>query len=212
MLVARRVVVDAQHVVALRPELVVVRREPHLLSMRLQVGVVQDARYGAVAHDDALTAHMHAEKRGRPVRHRDAHVLRWTAGLGDYSCGVGVRERARGRPERGASASFAAGSSAFRKRSRHSNTVRTWTPTSFAVSYVLTPSAIRRSACARRAMRSSVFPGRIAASTAARSLRDRASGFVGGPGRSRPSHGPESIMPSRISQAKIAGQISGGRD
>jgi hypothetical protein len=102
--------------------------------MRLQICVVEDARDGAVAHGDALTAHMYAEKMGRPVRHGDANVLRRTARLGDYPRGVGGAERERGRPDRGASASFAAGSSALRKRSRHSNTVRTWTPTSFAVS------------------------------------------------------------------------------
>lgn len=65
---------------------------------------------------------------------------------------------------------------------------------SLAVSYVLTPSAIKSSAWARRATRSSVFPGRIAASTAARCSRDSDNGFAGGPGRARATHGPESIM------------------
>ena len=122
-------------------EFVVLRGEPHLLPMRLQVRVLEDARDAGVAQREALTAQMLAKKMRRPLRHRDADVRWRTTRLGDYPCGVGVGERARGRPDRGASASFVAGSSALRNRSRHSNTVRTWTPTSFAVSYVLTPCA-----------------------------------------------------------------------
>ena len=175
--------------------------------MRLQVRVVEDARDAAVAHGDVLGAQVITEKVRRPMGDRNADLVRRPTRLGDYSRGVDFRERERGRPDRGASASFDAGSSVSRKRSRHSNTVRMWTPTSMAVSFALTPSAISKSACARRAMRSSVFPARIAASTTARCAGVSKSGFAGGPGRARATHGPESIMPFRYTTRRTLAKL-----
>ncbi len=67
---ARRLVIDAQDIVALLPEFVVVRGQVHLPlpSMRLQVRVAENARYGAVANLDALRTHVLAEQWRRPVR------------------------------------------------------------------------------------------------------------------------------------------------
>jgi hypothetical protein len=70
VLVLRRFVVDAQHVVAFGPELVVVRRQVHLLTMRLQVGVMQDSRDRTVADLNALSPNVLAEERRRPMRDR----------------------------------------------------------------------------------------------------------------------------------------------
>jgi hypothetical protein len=44
LLLLWRLVVDAQHVVALPPELVVVRSQVHLLPMRLQVSILEYER------------------------------------------------------------------------------------------------------------------------------------------------------------------------
>src|SRR5882724_1806881 len=125
------------------------------------------SRDGAIAHGHVLGAQVSPEEVRRPVRDRNAHLLRWTTRLGDYPRCDDFRERETGRPDLGASVSLDAGSWVSRKRSRHSNTVRMWTPTSIAVSFALTPSAINKSAWARRATRTSVFPARIAASTVA---------------------------------------------
>src|SRR5262249_23042918 len=116
VLVARRVVVDVQHVVALLPELLVVRPEVHLLPVRLKVGIAQDASDGAVADLDALSAYVLAEQRRRPMRHRQSYVFGRSASLAFDAGGVGVRKREIGRPERGASSSLATGSSASAKR------------------------------------------------------------------------------------------------
>jgi hypothetical protein len=88
------------------------RSQLHLLSVRLKVGIAQDSSDGAVADVDALGAYVFAEQRCRPMRYRNADVLRGAACFGFDTGGVGVRERETGRPERGASSSFAAGSSA----------------------------------------------------------------------------------------------------
>ena len=111
VLARRCVVVDVQHVVALEAKRVVVRRQIHLLSMRLQVGVAQDASDRAVADRNVLATNVRTKQRSRPVRDRDAYVLGRSARLGFDAGRIGVREREIGRPERGASASFATGSS-----------------------------------------------------------------------------------------------------
>lgn len=64
VLVARSLVVDAENVVAFGPEFVVLRREPHLLAMRLQVRVLEDARDAGVTQGQALSAQVLAEKAG----------------------------------------------------------------------------------------------------------------------------------------------------
>jgi hypothetical protein len=105
-----------QYVVALVTKRVVVRRQIHLLSMRLHVGVAQDATYRAVADRDVLSTNVRTKQRSRPMRDRDTYVFGPSARLGFDAGGIGVREREIGRPERGASASFATGSSSLRKR------------------------------------------------------------------------------------------------
>ncbi len=180
VLVGGRLVVEAQHVIALLAKLLVVRRQVHLLAMRLKVGVVQDAPHGAVADLDPLLANVLAEQRFRPVRDRHAYIFGWTARLGLDARGVGVREREGGRPERGASASVSAGCSASKRR-RHSCTVRMCTPTARAMSVPGTASAIISRAVARRTIRCSAVAGRMAASTLARSSAESTSGTVGRP-------------------------------
>ncbi len=54
VLVSRRVVINVQHVVALLSEFVVVRRQVHLLPVRLQVCVRKHAANGAVADVNTL--------------------------------------------------------------------------------------------------------------------------------------------------------------
>src|SRR5260370_37679393 len=85
---------------------------------------------------------------GRPMRNGNAYVAGWTAGLGDDSGRLRVREREGGRPDRGASASFALGL-VHAKRLRHLRTVRSLTPNTFATSIAATPSDNIRSAWAR---------------------------------------------------------------
>lgn len=125
MVAGKRVVVDVQHVVALLPKLVVMRRQVHLLSVRLQCGLCEDAADRAIADVEALTTKPTAEQRLRPVRDGDPYILGRSTGFGlDAGC-VGVREREGRRPERGASASKAVGSSAALNRFFQQNTVRT---------------------------------------------------------------------------------------
>jgi len=93
--------------------------------MRLQVRIMQYPAHASIADAKPRRTKMLPKQMRRPVRHRYAHLPRWTARFG-YDFGrVRFGERARGRPDRGASASFSTGASASRKRSRHSNTVRT---------------------------------------------------------------------------------------
>ena len=125
MVAGKRVVVDVQHVVALLPKLVVMRRQVHLLSVRLQCGLCEDAADRAIADVEALTTKPTAEQRLRPVRDGDPYILGRSTGFGlDAGC-VGGRERAGVPPERGASASKAVGSSAALNRFFQQNTVRT---------------------------------------------------------------------------------------
>lgn len=120
----RRLVVDAQYIVALLPELLVVRGKVHLLPMRLEIRVMQDPRYRAVAELDALRAHVLPEQRRRPMRDRQPDIARRPTSFGLDPCRYGIREREGGRPERGASANVSEGSSALRKRCRHFSAVR----------------------------------------------------------------------------------------
>src|SRR6266545_3089827 len=99
VLARRCLVVDAQNVVALLAELLVMRSQVHLLPLRLQVGVAQDTSYGAVARLDALTAYVFAEERRRPVRDRKPYIARRPAGLAFDLCRIRLREREGGRPE-----------------------------------------------------------------------------------------------------------------
>jgi hypothetical protein len=64
--------------------------------------------------------------------------------------------------------------------------------------YVLTPSAINRSACALLAMRTSGVPARSAASTRPRCSRVSSRGFAGGLVGLVPPKGPGSIMSVRV--------------
>src|SRR5204863_337097 len=111
----------------------------------------------------------------------NAYVAGWTAGLGDDSGRLRVGEREGGRPDRGASASFALGL-VHAKRLRHLRTVRSLTPKTFATSIAATPSDNISRACARSTIRFSAFAGRSAASTLRRSSAASASGTVGRPG------------------------------
>ena len=193
VLVSRRLVVDAQNIVALLSELVVVRRQVHLLTMRLEVSVFQDATHGAVAHRDALRANMIAQQRCRPVRDWQSYVGWRATGLRLDPRGIGVRERKGGRPDLGASASLSTGASQSKRR-RHSCTVRTWTPNTRAMSVPGTASAIMSSACARRTTRCSAFAGRSAAAICARASADNTMGTVGRPPCGRPTSSAYSIM------------------
>jgi hypothetical protein len=126
VLTARRLVVDVQHIVALLAEVLVVRRQIHLLSVGLQRGLFENSAHGAVADGEALAAHVLAQQRCRPVRYRYADVLRRLRRFCLDACGVGFRERETGRPDRGASCSTLFTSSSSRKRFFfHLKTVRT---------------------------------------------------------------------------------------
>jgi hypothetical protein len=179
--------------------------------MRLQVGVTQDASHRAVAHGDVLSAHVCAEQRSRPMRYRDTYVLGRSARLGFDADGIGVREREIGRPERGASASFAAGVSVLAKRPFHRKMVRTCTPSSIAMSPEPTPSDSKRRASARFNTRASVVEGRIAASTCARCSLASGNGFALGPGCARVTHGSALIMSRPLQQRPRSGQTSAER-
>jgi hypothetical protein len=58
VLVTRRLIIDAQDIVVFIAEFFVLRREPHLLSMRLEIGILEDTTDAAIAQDDALLAHV----------------------------------------------------------------------------------------------------------------------------------------------------------
>jgi hypothetical protein len=140
VLVGRRVVIDVQDLVAFGAELVVLRGQPHLLPVRLQVRIGQDATNAGVTDGPPLPAQIIAEHGPRPVRDRNAYVAGLAAGLRDDLRTVGAREREGGRPDRGASASLSAGLG-HEKRTRHFMTVRRFTPRILATSAVGTSSA-----------------------------------------------------------------------
>ncbi len=170
------------------------RRQVHLLPMRLQVRVVQDSPDSTIAGVDSLGANVATEQRCGPMRHGDADVLRRPASLSlDAGC-IGVGEREIGRPERGASVSFKAGLSLLANRAFQRDTVRTCTPSSLAMSPAPTPSAINSRASALFSTRDSVFAGRMAASTCARCSGASGNGVARGPGWARVTHGSASIM------------------
>jgi hypothetical protein len=123
VLVCWGVVVEVQDLVAFAAKFLILRVQPHLLSMRLQTSPTQDPSYGSFAHRHAHGRKMLGQERGRPMRHRYADVLRRPTRLGDYARAIGIRERECGRPARGASASIATGSP-WRKRRRHFSAVR----------------------------------------------------------------------------------------
>ena len=109
VLVGGRLVVEAQERVPLLSELLVLRVQPHLLSMRLKARASQDSTHGRFTRGYADGRQVLGQQRRRPMRHRNADVLGRSARFGDNQGAVGVRERARGRPSRGASASIATG-------------------------------------------------------------------------------------------------------
>jgi hypothetical protein len=180
VLADRGVVVDAQYVIALRPELVVVGGQPHLLPVRLETSATQDSPYARLTHLPTHAAEIVSQKMRRPLRDRYAYVARRTTGFGDNLRAVRVGEREGGRPERGASASLSLGAT-HAKRVRQRKTVRSWMPSTTATSAAATPSAIMSSACARFAIRCAVVPTRSTASARSRSSRASASGTVGRP-------------------------------
>jgi len=158
-----------------------------------------------------LSAYVLAEQRCGPVRYRHPSVFGGSTGLRFDARGVCVRERDGGRPERGASASFATGSSTPAKRAFHLKTVRTCTPRTIAMSPEPTPCAISSTASARLACRTSVVAGRIASSIATRCLSVRGKRFARGPGCGRFTHGSGSIMRRPIPEPTSSGQISAER-
>ncbi len=139
VLVGGCLVVDPQHVIAFGAKLVVLRGEVHLLPMRLQISVAQDARYRAVAYLNPLSSDVIGQDRSRPVRDRNRYIARGPTRLGFDARRIGVREREGGRPERGASAKRLSGSSHPENRAFHSHAVRGCTPRAFATAYGLTP-------------------------------------------------------------------------
>jgi hypothetical protein len=96
-------------------------------------------------------------------------------------------------------------------RRRHSKAVRSCTPTNLATIPVATPSAISKSAWARRAIRASAFGRRAAASISNRCSGDTSSGTVAGPRCPSPTHGDESIMKRLLRHLENRGQIFGAR-
>lgn len=203
-------IVEAQDIVSLAAKLIVLRRQPHLLTMRLQERVAQNAPDAGVADLDAQGAHTLPEETLRPVCDRNAYVTGGLTGFGLDFGAVALRERARGRPERGASAIFWTGSST-RNRARHFSTVRGWTPMSFAMSTVATSSAISSAACARRTRRTSALWARITISIPARCSAESSSGTARGPEWWRCAHGVASIMRIGVHDHLNPGQISGQR-
>src|SRR5204863_9602886 len=124
VLALRRLVVDAQHIVALLAKLVVVRRQIHLMSMRLEVRILQDAAHRAVADLDPFAANVLAEKRSRPVGDWQSYIARQPTGFSfDPGC-ITFGERKSGRPDLGASASLSTCASQSKRR-RQAWTVRT---------------------------------------------------------------------------------------
>ncbi len=157
------------------------RRQPHLLPMRLELRVPKDAPHGRVAYLEMLITQMLTEQRARPVRDQDAYVGRLSTSFGNDSCAVGVRERDGGRPDRWASGSREVGLGPLnRRRSRH--TVLGWMPSNLAISTPGTSSAMRSTACARSTTRRSAFAGRHAASKIARASADNLIGAARRPG------------------------------
>ncbi len=106
-----------QHVITLLAELLVVRRQVHLLPMRLQVRVVQDSPgRSTIAGVDSLGANVATEQRCGPMRHGDADVLRRPASLSlDAGC-IGVGEKSAALSEERPSASAKAGLSLLANR------------------------------------------------------------------------------------------------
>ena len=209
--VGRRLVVQVQHIVALGAKFLVVRYQPHLLSMRLQVCVVQDSRNAPVANFNALLTHVGAKQSRRPLCYGDPDIARRLARFGFNPGRGGLGEREGGRPDRGASTSLETGSSVVLKRWRHSNAVRSSTPTACAVSRTLTPLAMSSSASPRLTTRFSAVAGRIAASTASRCSGVSGSGVARGPRCGLDTQGSGLIMPLTLHPQVSAGQFSGER-
>jgi hypothetical protein len=159
---------------------------------------LEDAANATIAEREADAPHVLAQSRGRPLRDRDADLLGGAARFALYARRVGLGERARGRPDRGASASAASMLLASRNRLRHRPTVRASAPSALPVSRTLTPSAISSAASARRTIRFSAVAGRIAASSFSRSATDSGSGIPRGPGCGRFTHSSGSTMPATM--------------
>ena len=207
VLLRRCLIVDAKDVIAFFPELVVLRCQVHLLSMRLQVSVREDASDAAVADIDSFGANVLTQKTYRPVRNRQPYIAWLAARFSLYSGSVRVRERERGRPERGASARAFTGSSAATNRFFQSQAVREFTPRMRATSFGPTPSAISRRAWPRKAIRFSVFAGRMAFSTSKRCAPVSGSASARGPLCGRVTHGVGSITRSALHRGETSGQI-----
>ena len=80
------VVVDVQHIISLGAELLILRRQPHLLAVRLQVSILQnppDARL-ADAEVQLQRLQVHRQQARRPMGHRHAHIGRLATSLSDY--------------------------------------------------------------------------------------------------------------------------------
>jgi hypothetical protein len=116
----RRLVVEAEYIVALLAKLVVVRCQIHLLPMRLEVRILQDATHRALADLDPFAANVLAEQRSRPVSDWQSYVARQPTGFSfDPGC-ITFGERKIGRPDLEASASLP---------TQPPQTFATWTPT-----------------------------------------------------------------------------------
>ena len=207
VLVSGRIVIDVQNVVAFGTELVVLRGQPHLLPMRLQGGVLQDALDGGVAEDPTLIPQVLPEQRPRPVRDGNADIAWSTTSFRLYARAILRREREGGRPERGASASRSVGCGPV-KRLRHRQMVDGSTPSNIAMCAPAIPSAIHSTAWARCMMRFSTEAGRRAASNRARSSGDNSSSSAQRPGCGRFIHGVGSIMSHPLHRVPKIGQIS----
>ena len=160
----------------------------------------------AVADVETEPTHVAAQDRARPVRDWNPYVSRLSARLRDDLRSFGGRERARGRPGRGASASFST-TLPSRNRSFHSSTVESLTPSRTAASCPVTPSASRSAACARSAMRRSTVPSRSSRSSRSRSEAVSERGMVRRPPCTRLAHGVESIMSTPLQRPVEGPQI-----